>query len=145
MITPQTTTASPQPSTRPSTTSHPHPFTRPARPHPVTRPATGIQTTLLEVVSFFVGGCAQNRGRGRGGRGLGVYRHLPQTSHKKGGRWREWEMGGKEGVLGRARGLQASDAREAFQARPQVSCFQGSGFGFQGLAFRTGLGLSFRV
>ena len=54
-------------------------------------------------------------------------------------------MGGKEGVLGRARGLQASDAREAFQARPQVSCFQGSGFGFQGLAFRTGLGLSFRV
>ena len=47
------------------------------------------------------------------------------------------------GMLGRAGRLQASDAREAFQARPQVSCFrvQGLGLRVQG----SGLGLSFRV
>ena len=45
------------------------------------------------------------------------------------------EGGGGEGGLGRAGRLQASDPREAFHTRPQVSCFQGSGFGFQDLGF----------
>ena len=41
------------------------------------------------------------------------------------------EGGGGEGGLGRDGRLQASDPREAFHARPQVSCFQGSGFRFR--------------
>ena len=47
------------------------------------------------------------------------------------------EGGGGEGGLGRDGRLQASDPREAFHARPQVSCFQGSGFRskLQGLGF----------
>ena len=35
------------------------------------------------------------------------------------------------GGSGRAGRLQASDPREAFHARPQVSCLQGSGFRFR--------------
>ena len=52
-----------------STTSH---------PHPVTRPATGIQTTWWKLVSLFVGGCAQSRGRGRGGGGAGRLQASPK-------------------------------------------------------------------
>ena len=50
------------------------------------------------------------------------------------------EGGGGEGGLGRAGRLQASDPREAFHARPQVSCFQGSGFGFGFTVQGSGLG-----
>ena len=77
---------------------------------------------------------------GEGEGGLGVYRHLPLVgfAHKRTAVGGVVERGGEEGVLGRAGRLQASYPREAFQARPQVSCFQGSGF-------RTGLDLSFRV
>ena len=65
-------------------------------------------------------------GDGDGGEGgLGVYKHLTQVgfAHNKGkgggGAWAGW---------------------------PQVSCFQGSRFGFQGLGFRVQVwGLSFRV
>ena len=66
--------------------------------------------------------------QGTGGRGGGGAGRLTQVGFAHKGRG--------EGGFGRAGRLQASDPREAFHARPQVSCFQGSRFGFQGLGFR---------
>ena len=63
----------------------------------------------------FVGGCFMCQGTGEGGRG----RHLTQVTLCT---QRVRSVAG-EGGLGRAGRLQASDPREAFHARPQVSCF----------------------
>ena len=73
---------------------------------------TGLQTTLLEVVSFFVGGCfmCPEQGTGEGGEGgLGVYRHLTQAgfAHKGGGP-------GRGGLGGQGIYRQASDPKGGF-------------------------------
>ena len=69
-------------------------------------------------------------GDGGGGKGgLGVYRHLTQVdfAHKGRGEWGKG-AGGRGGLGGL--GVYRHLTQGRLHARPQVSCFQGSGFGF---------------
>ena len=127
-----------------STTIHDHiqspAFTRPARPHPVTRHAMDIQTTLLEVVSFFLGNCFMCPEQGTGGRGGGGAGRL-QTSDPS--RLCTQGEGGRGGLGGLGVYRHLTQGRLSTQGlRSVASRVHGSGFRVWASGFRFGVSAS---